>query len=230
MYTWLWMTDPSSDAKHAIEQFQKYMRSRNPADAPLLFNNPRPPLSENGTEHLFESVLRFAYGYRDIITADNARLNTMLPDSGGWVLDLSAAGLCRDHYCNRPRRIGLRTRDARYSRERDSARRQMQKLTAPKCPQNSFAGRLSVHCTHRESLVTCPFARVLARSPLGSRTLGLTARPAGAVTPGLCYHAQIRIFQIGRPVVKRRESHHASRRRGGDVAARGARFRRSSLI
>ena len=93
MYTYLWMTDPSSDAKRAIEQFQKYMRSRDPADAPFLFNNPRPPLSENGTEHPFESVLRFAYGYRDIITADNARLNTMTHDSGRWVLDLSAAGL-----------------------------------------------------------------------------------------------------------------------------------------
>jgi hypothetical protein len=93
MYTWLWMTDPSSDAKRGIEQFQKYMRSRDPTDAPFLFDNPRPPLSENGTEHPFESVLRFAYGYRDIITADNARLNTMLPDAGRWTLDLSAAGL-----------------------------------------------------------------------------------------------------------------------------------------
>ena len=93
MYTWLWMTDPTSDAKRAIEQFQKYMRSRNPDDAPFLFNNPRPPLSEGGTEHPFESVLRFAYGYRDIITADNAHLNTMPADAGRWVLDLSAAGL-----------------------------------------------------------------------------------------------------------------------------------------
>jgi hypothetical protein len=79
MYTWLWMTDPASDAKRAIEQFQKYMRSRNPVDAPFLFDNPRPPLSENGTEHPFECVLRFAYGYRDIITADNANLNTLPP-------------------------------------------------------------------------------------------------------------------------------------------------------
>jgi hypothetical protein len=93
MYTYLWMTDPTSDAKRAIEQFQKYMRSRDPPDAPFLFDNPRPPLSENGTEHPFESVLRFAYGYRDIIIADNARLNTMLFDGGRWVLDLSAAGL-----------------------------------------------------------------------------------------------------------------------------------------
>jgi hypothetical protein len=93
MYTYLWMTDPSSDAKRAIEQFQEYMRSRDPKDAPFLFDNPRPPLSDNGTEHPFESVLRFAYGYRDIITADNAHLNTALLDGGRWTLDLSASGL-----------------------------------------------------------------------------------------------------------------------------------------
>jgi len=92
MYTYLWMTDPSSEAKRAIEQFQKYMRSRDPADAPFLFDNPRPPLSESGTEHPFESVLRFAYGYRHIITADNATIDTVLPDAGRWTLDLSAAG------------------------------------------------------------------------------------------------------------------------------------------
>jgi hypothetical protein len=93
MYTYLWMTDASSEARRAIEQFQKYMRSRDPSDAPFLFDNPRPPLSEDGTEHPFESVLRFAYGYRDIITADNANINNMPPDAGRWVLDLSASAL-----------------------------------------------------------------------------------------------------------------------------------------
>ena len=93
IYTWLWMTDAGSEAKRAIEQFQKYMRSRDPADAPFLFDNPRPPLSDCGTEHPFESVLRFAYGYRDIIVADNAHINTMSADAGRWVLDLSASAL-----------------------------------------------------------------------------------------------------------------------------------------
>lgn len=93
MYTWLWLTDPESDARNAIEQFQRYMRSRNPSDAPFLFNNPRPPLTEDGREHPFECILRFAYGYRDIITADNARLNTETPDGGRWILDLSTSAL-----------------------------------------------------------------------------------------------------------------------------------------
>jgi len=93
MYTWLWMTDHQSQARTAIEQFQRYMRSRNPADAPFLFDNPRPPLTDEGTEHPFESILRFAYGYRDIIIADNARMGRELPDGGRWTLDLSTAAL-----------------------------------------------------------------------------------------------------------------------------------------
>lgn len=32
-------------------------------------------------------------GYRDIIIADNAKLNTALPDAGRWTLDLSASSL-----------------------------------------------------------------------------------------------------------------------------------------
>ena len=93
MYAWLWMTDNESQARPTIEQFQRYMRSRDPADAPFLFDRPRPPLSLEGTEHPLETILRFAYGYRDIIIADNARLGTELPDGGRWTLDLSTSGL-----------------------------------------------------------------------------------------------------------------------------------------
>jgi hypothetical protein len=94
MYAFMWMTDHESEARRAISEFQAYMRSRNPADAPFLFNNPRPPLTTDGSgEHPFESVLRFAYGYRDIIIADNATLEKDLPENGRWALDLSATGL-----------------------------------------------------------------------------------------------------------------------------------------
>lgn len=93
MYTYIWMTDPESQAQTTIAQFQRYMRSRNPADAPFLFDRPRPPLTREGTEHPFETILRFAYGYRGIIIADNSRLDTELPDQGRWTLDLSTSGL-----------------------------------------------------------------------------------------------------------------------------------------
>ena len=69
------------------------MRSRDPADAPFLFDRPRPPLTEDGEEHPFECVLRFAYGYRDIIIGDNAQLDAALPDQGRWTLDLSTSAL-----------------------------------------------------------------------------------------------------------------------------------------
>ena len=93
MFTYLWFNQAGSDAEQAIRQFQSYMRSRNEADAPLLFSRIMAPLGESGEEHPFEIMLRFAHGYREIIIADNARLNTVLPDAGRWTLDLSASGL-----------------------------------------------------------------------------------------------------------------------------------------
>lgn len=69
------------------------MRSRDPADAPFLFSNPWSPITPEETEHPFESVLRFAYGYRDIIIADNKRMEREVPDGGRWTLDLSTSAL-----------------------------------------------------------------------------------------------------------------------------------------
>jgi hypothetical protein len=74
------------------------LRPRDPADAPFLFANPRTPLSSEGTERPFESVLGFAYGYRDIIIADNAIINSMTADSGQWLLDLLASALRSDGF------------------------------------------------------------------------------------------------------------------------------------
>jgi len=93
MFTWLWFNDLGSEAAEAVRQFQKYMRSRNESDAPLLFNRIREPLCSDASEHPFELVLRFARGYRDIILADNAQLDAVLPDGGRWVLDLSSSSL-----------------------------------------------------------------------------------------------------------------------------------------
>lgn len=93
MYTWLWMSDTNSDAPIAIEQFQRYMRSRDPKDAPFLFATARNPLTEDGSEHPFECILTFAYGYRERIIADNAKINEVTHDRGRWTLDLSASSL-----------------------------------------------------------------------------------------------------------------------------------------
>jgi hypothetical protein len=94
MFAFTWMAAHESEAIRAISEFQAYMRTRDPADAPFLFNNPRPPLTpDGGGKDPFESVLRFAYGHRDIIIADNARLDNNLPERGRWTPDLSATSL-----------------------------------------------------------------------------------------------------------------------------------------
>ena len=93
MFCWLWFKEIGSEATEAIRQFQKYMRSQDEADAPLLFARIQEPLSDDGHDHPFELVLRFARGYRNIILADNSRLDTTLPDGGRWVLDLSTSAL-----------------------------------------------------------------------------------------------------------------------------------------
>lgn len=93
MFTYVWLNEHESEARRTVTEFQKYMRSLDPADAPFLFDTVRPPLSGAGTEHPFENVLRFAYGYRDIIIKDNANLRTIVPESVPWTLDLSTTCL-----------------------------------------------------------------------------------------------------------------------------------------
>ena len=63
MFSWLWINEVGGDDKLVIAQFQKYMRSLDSADAPYLFNRPMPPLSDDGDEHPFESVLRFSRSF-----------------------------------------------------------------------------------------------------------------------------------------------------------------------
>jgi hypothetical protein len=74
-------------------------------------------------------------------------------------------------------------RVSRYDRECGSARCQLQKSTAGKFhdvpPEWFCRHRLSVRCTHRESIVAFPFALVSARLPLGSRTLVWRRRRRG---------------------------------------------------
>lgn len=93
--------------EETLVQFERYMRSLDPGDAPLLFD---PEASAHLPEdHPLKLVFRFANGYRDIIVADNARLRTTTPDEGKYVLDVSAAGLWSllNHWGqkNRPLRV-----------------------------------------------------------------------------------------------------------------------------
>jgi hypothetical protein len=93
MYTYLWMTDNDSKAAVVIQQFQQYMRSLDSSTAPFLFDNPLPKIADDGSEHPFESIIRFAYGYRDRIISDNADIERFTPKNGKWTLDLSISSL-----------------------------------------------------------------------------------------------------------------------------------------
>jgi hypothetical protein len=94
MVAWCWFNGAGGAVPQALGQFQKYMRSQNENDAPLLFkkiNLAAPPA--DGADDPFELILRFARGYREIIVADNSQIGAELPDAGRWVLDLSASAL-----------------------------------------------------------------------------------------------------------------------------------------
>lgn len=77
--------------ENTLVQFESYMRSLRPGDAPLLFD---PETSAHLPEnHPLKLLFRLVNGYRDIIITDNARLRTTTPDEGKYVLDVSGAGL-----------------------------------------------------------------------------------------------------------------------------------------
>src|SRR5262249_19088217 len=95
MVAWCWFTAAEGIAGEAIQQFQKYMRSKNESDAPLLFTRKNLSLAQaHSADDQFELILRFARGYRDIILADNSQIAAELPEAGRWVLDLSATAHC----------------------------------------------------------------------------------------------------------------------------------------
>jgi len=94
MYAYIFLRAKDSDAQEAIQQFQKYMRSLDENDAPLLFSELDNESYKNGEpENPFMLVLQFARGYRKLILADNDRLTKEIFDNGKWILDLALSSL-----------------------------------------------------------------------------------------------------------------------------------------
>lgn len=79
------------EAEEAIRQFERFMRTLDPSEAPLLFN--ADCLGDIADDDPFKMVVQFAQGYRDIIVADNQQMRVDTPDAGKWALDVSIAGL-----------------------------------------------------------------------------------------------------------------------------------------
>jgi hypothetical protein len=90
--TYVWLRINEAGAQERLDQFQLYMRTLDERQAPLLFaaaSAARSPLSGDP----FQSILAFIRGYRAAILEDNSDLDSMLPDNGRWVLDLSTTSL-----------------------------------------------------------------------------------------------------------------------------------------
>jgi hypothetical protein len=90
--TYMWLRINEAGAQERLDQFQLYMRTLDERQAPLLFSiDPaaRTPLCGDP----FESIFAFIRGYRTAILEDNSDLDSVLPDNGRWILDLSTTSL-----------------------------------------------------------------------------------------------------------------------------------------
>ena len=88
MYCYIFFIGPQGE--EAIRQFERFMRTLDPSEAPLLFDPSR--LADFADEDPFKIVVKFALGYRDIIVSDNQRMRVEVSDAGKWALDVSIAG------------------------------------------------------------------------------------------------------------------------------------------
>jgi len=90
MYCYTFLVNRDELGGEAVRQFLAFMRSYDPATAPLLFGTPdKRDLFEGNP---FEMVTKFANGYRDIIVADNQSERDALRP-GTLTLDLASSAL-----------------------------------------------------------------------------------------------------------------------------------------
>lgn len=89
MYCYIFFLGP--EGEEAIRQFERFMRSLDPDEAPLWFNPDH--LNLISDDDPFKIVVKFAQGYKKIIVADNQRMRTETSDAGKWALDVSISGL-----------------------------------------------------------------------------------------------------------------------------------------
>lgn len=83
MFFFMLMRDKSIEG--LAQEFEAFMRSLDPADAPTLFG-PR-----NGANQMIEQVLRFVRGYNVTIARETRDLGRI--ESGKWILDLTGAAV-----------------------------------------------------------------------------------------------------------------------------------------
>lgn len=84
MYGYVFFTSGDELGTAALRQFQMFMRSGDPDDAPILFGDV--PVDEANP---FSMITKFARGFRDVIVADRTRERA----DGDWSMELGASGL-----------------------------------------------------------------------------------------------------------------------------------------
>ena len=92
-FCWLLLYQGNHEASNAINEFQKFMRSGDVIDAPLLFEKAQRNQEEQNASNPFECILKFSTTYRDVIIQDNLHRTRIMNRFNRWVLDLSAASL-----------------------------------------------------------------------------------------------------------------------------------------
>lgn len=89
MYCYMFFTSGDPVAERAMREFERFMRTLDPATAPSLFD-PGEALDDGNP---FEMVRRFAQGYRSRILRDNLQGLPQMADQGRWTLDLGISGV-----------------------------------------------------------------------------------------------------------------------------------------
>lgn len=92
MYGHLFFTLDEVRGEEALRQFERYVRTLDPASAPLLFEPPVLRAEEAGDPYA-TTILNFSRACRDITVADNREAERITPDRGKWLLDLAVSSL-----------------------------------------------------------------------------------------------------------------------------------------
>lgn len=91
MYSYLFFTEGDERGEQALREFERYMRSLDPADAPFIFDPPA--VRPDEANDPFAMIPTFSRACRAAIVADNRDMEAEMADRGKWVLDLAVASL-----------------------------------------------------------------------------------------------------------------------------------------
>lgn len=91
MVLYAWFRTREADAERALTEFQSYLRTLDPDQAPLLFGSV--DTSQKVDRDPLDYILRFVRACRHHIVSDNATIPQVLPAGGRWLGDLATTSL-----------------------------------------------------------------------------------------------------------------------------------------